>query len=302
MFGPFYIKEARKELKRYGAIFTCFSLRAIHVETTVNIDTDSFIQALRRFINRRGPVRSIRSDNGGNFIGCENEFSKELKSMDNSKIANFLLSKDCDWIIWEKNPPVSSHTGGVWERMIKSVRNVMNSLLKEHPGRLNDESLRTLMTEAECIVNSRPLTTENLIDPESLPLTPNQLLTMKTKVALPPPGIFQKEDVYCRKRWKSVQYLANEFWRRWKKEYLVILQDRQKWVEKKRNFKVGDIVLVKEDDITRNQWLMGRITEVFVSHDGLVRSANVCLTPSRKVLQRPITKLVLLICNDEEQL
>ena len=75
----------------------------------------------------------------------------------------------------------------------------MNSLLKEHLGRLNDESLRTLMIESECIVNSRPLTTENLIDPESLPLTPNQLLTMKTKVVLPPPGIFQKEDVYCRK-------------------------------------------------------------------------------------------------------
>ena len=92
MFGPFYIKEGRKNLKRYGAIFTCFSLRAI--ETTVNIDTDSFIQALRRFINRRGPVRSISSDNGGIFVGCENEFSKELKNMDNSKIANFLLSKN----------------------------------------------------------------------------------------------------------------------------------------------------------------------------------------------------------------
>ena len=101
--------------------------------------------------------------------------------------------------------------------MIKSIRNVLDSLLNDHPGRLNDESFRTLMTEAEAIVNSRPLTTENLNDPESLPITPNQLLTMKTKVALPPPGIFQKADMYCRKRWRSVQYLANEFWRRWKK-------------------------------------------------------------------------------------
>ena len=301
MFGPFYIKEGRKELKRYGAIFTCFSLRAIHIETTVNIDTDSFIQALRRFINRRGTVRSIRSDNGGNFVGCANEFSRELKNMDNGQISKFLLSKDCDWIVWENNPPVSSHTGGVWERMIKSIRGVFNSLLKDHPGRLNDESLRTLMTEAEAIVNSRPLTTENLQDPESLPITPNQLLTMKSKVALPPPGIFQKEDMYCRKRWKSVQYLANEFWRRWKKEYLIIMQDRQKWQEKKRNFLVGDIVLVKEEDLPRNQWKTGRIMEVIVSKDGLVRVANIRLTPCGTVLQRSITKFVLLIGIDEDQ-
>ena len=99
MFGPFFVKEGRSQQKRYGAIFTCFSLRAIHIETTINIDTDSFIQALRRFINRRGAVRSIRLDNGGNFIGCANEFSRELKNLDNSKISKFLTSKDCDWIV-----------------------------------------------------------------------------------------------------------------------------------------------------------------------------------------------------------
>ena len=299
MFGPFYIKEGRSQLKRYGAIFTCFSLRAIHIETTINIDTDSFIQALRRFISRRGAVRSIRSDNGGNFVGCANEFSKELKNMDNTKISDFLLSKGCDWIIWENNAPVSSHAGGVWERMIKSIRNVFDSLLKDHPGRLNDESFRTLMTEAESIVNSRPLTTENLQDPESLPITPNQLLTMKTKVTLPPPGIFQKEDLYCRKRWRSVQYLANEFWRRWKKEYLIILQERQKWHAKNRNFQIGDIVLMKDDDLPRNQWRMGRIIEVVKSNDGLVRVASIRLTPCGTILQRSITKFVLIIGIDE---
>ena len=79
MFGPFYIKERRKELKRYCALFTCLSCRAVHIETTNSMETDSFIQALRRFISRRGNVRMIRSDNGSNFVGAENEFKKCFK-------------------------------------------------------------------------------------------------------------------------------------------------------------------------------------------------------------------------------
>ena len=84
------------------------------------------------------------------------------------------------------------------------------------------------MPEAEANVNSLTLTVENLADPDALPITPNQLLTMKSKVVLPPPGVFQKEDLYCRKRWKAVQYLADQFWQRWKREFLTNQQSRQK--------------------------------------------------------------------------
>lgn len=87
------------------------------------------------------------------------------------------------------------------------------------------------MTEAKAIVNSRPLTVIAQSDPECAePLTPNHLLTMKTNAVLSQPGIFQKADVKCRKRWKRVQYLANEFWNRWKQEYVQSLQVRNEWV------------------------------------------------------------------------
>ena len=92
------------------------------------------------------------------------------------------------------------------------MKNVLTSLLKSSPRRLNEESLRTYLVEAEVIVNSRPLLLENLYDPEVTSLTPNQILTMKTFLASPPPGEFQKEDVYARKRWRVVQHLANVFW------------------------------------------------------------------------------------------
>ena len=70
-FGPFIVKDGRKELKRYGVLFTCMASRAIHLETSNSLDTDSFINALRRFISRRGPIRQLRSDQGTNFVGAE---------------------------------------------------------------------------------------------------------------------------------------------------------------------------------------------------------------------------------------
>ena len=124
MFGPFQIKEGRKVHKRYCAIFTCFSSRAIHLEATNKLDTDSFILALRRFLSTRGKVRTMRSDNGGNFVGADNEFKKAWKEMDQTKISSFLQAEMCDWITWEYNTPNASHMGGVWERKIRTVRSI----------------------------------------------------------------------------------------------------------------------------------------------------------------------------------
>ena len=300
-FGPFIIKEGRKkEVKRYGIIFTCFSCRAIHLETTTTMDTDSFILALRRFVCRRGPVRSIKSDNGGNFVGAEGEMTKALKEMDQDRIKELLLKHDCDWIEWDKNPPASSHMGGVWERQIRTVRSVLVSLMKGHAGRLDNESLRTLFVEVEAIVNSRPLAVDSLTDMSINPLTPNHLLTMKSKVVFPPPGVFQKGDVYCRKRWRAVQHLANEFWGRFKKEYLQASQERPKWNRARRNLAVNDVVLIMDEDTPRNRWAMGRVIAVFPSEDGLVRKVDLKVAGSALPLKRPVTKLVLLVETPEE--
>ena len=297
VFGYFLVKEGRGVLKRYGALFTCFSLRAVHIELLASLETDSFIQALRRFIARRGIVREIRSDNGANFVGAESELRKAMEEMDHTKIGNFLTEQGCDYILWERNTPSASHMGGVWERQIRTVRSVISSLIKSSPRRLDEESMRTFLTEAEAIVNSRPLTLENLHDPESEPLSPNQILTMKTKVASPPPGVFQSEGAYSRKRWRVVQHLANAFWSRWRKEYLQLLQVRNKWTDTKRNLQVDDIVLMKDDDVPRGKWPMARVVETHTSKDGLVRSVS--LFAKGNTFRRPVHKTVLLVARDE---
>ena len=297
LFGPFIIKQRRTELKRYGVIFTCLCIRAVHLEVVNSLETDTFILALRRFIGRRGNIRLLRSDNGTNFVGTERELRKSIEDMDHKKIQTYLHELGADWE-WKYNPPASSHMGGVWERQVRSIRTILSSLLKTHGSSLNDESLHTLMIEAEAIVNSRPLTVDTLSDATSpTPLAPVNLLTMKSKVVLPPPGEFPKEDVYSKKRWRRVQHLANEFWSRWKSEFLQSLQMRRKWNKDRRNFMVGDVVLLKDQTLVdvRNHWPMGRVVNVYVGDDGRVRSVDLYVGKMNTMYRRPISKLVLLV-------
>lgn len=198
VFGPFIIKRARKEYKRYGLILTCLSSRAVHIEMLEDLSADTFINALRCFISLRGAIRQLHCDHGTNFVGARNELREALKQCDVSRLEAYLADKQCDFIF---NAPAASHAGGIWERQIRTIRNVLNATLSLCPGRLDDASLRTLFYEAMAIVNSRPLNTDGINDPTSLePLTPNHLILMKSKVALPPPGKFVKEDMYATKR------------------------------------------------------------------------------------------------------
>ena len=306
-FGPFTVKERRKEVKRYGVIFTCMASRAVHVEVADTSETDSFICALRRFICRRGPIRQLRSDQGTNFVGAKKELKNALQELDNNKIIKELHQHECDWFTFRMNVPSASHMGGIWERQIRSVRAVLNALLLANGSQLNCEALRTFLCEAEAIVNSRPLTVESFNDPLSLnPITPNHLLTLKTKVVLPPPGKFLDADQYSRKRWRRVQHLANEFWSRWKKEFLLTLQTRQKWQKPRRNMCINDIVIIKDDDdLPRNKWRLARVVKTYSSVDGYIRSVKLVLADAAidskgkrmkpmKYLDRPVQKLVLL--------
>ena len=294
-FGPYMIKEGRKELKRYGCLFTCLASRAVHIETANSLETDSFIQALRRFIARRGPIREIWSDNGTNFVGAKAELQQAVDEMDNEQIRSRLHQEGTDWIF---NPPSGSHMGGIWERQIRTTRKVLTVLLREHGSRLDDESFRTLLCEVEAIINSRPLTFASS-DPDDLdPLSPSNLLTMKTSVVLPPAGVFQRADVYMRRRWWRVQYLANLFWTRWKREYLPTLQERSKWNSPKRNLAVGDVVLLKDDSCPRSVWPMGRVIRTESDKNGLVRTVH--LKTQTSELRRPVDKVVLLLAKEEQ--
>ena len=110
--------------------------------------------------------------------------------------------------------------------------------------------------------NCRPLTVDDLNNADGpVPLAPCQLLTMKSSVVLPPPGVFQRADLYSRKRWHCVHSLANEFWSKGKADYFQLLQTRQKWVKAGRNMAVDDVVMVKDDSLPQNCWPLARVVQ-----------------------------------------
>ena len=257
--------------------------------------SDCFINSLRCLIAIRGPVQSLHSDQGTNFVGGNNEFNKSLKDMMSEKTQAYLRSKMCSFNF---NVPAASHMGGVWERLIRVVRNVFNGLLVEKDSvRLDTTNLRTLFYECMAIINSRPLTTQQLahessVDP--LPLSPNMLLTMKSESPSSPPGDFDRSDLVSRKSWRRIQYLAEQFWARWKLEYLNDLQKRQKWNTPKSNVKIDDIVLLCEDESPRSTWKMARVINTIPSADSLVRKVTVKVSGGQ-TLDRPVQKLIMLL-------
>ena len=286
-FGPFQVRCSRSLVKRYGVLFTCLTVHAVHIEVAHSLDTDSFLLALRWFIARRGQVREMRSDNGTNFISGEHELRESIQAWNNNKISEEMLQKN---IKWSFNPPYGSQHGGIWERCIRSVWRILRALLQQQS--IDHEGLVTLIWEVESILNSRPITFVSDDPVDSEPLMPNHLLLLKCDSPMPP-GVFQKEDVFSRRRWRQIQYLSDIFWKRWSREYLPLLQSCQKWPFPRRNLPVGDVVLVATENTPRNCWPLGRIQDVFPDKKGLVCKVKVKVKSA--VLEHPIDKLVLLV-------
>ena len=298
-FGPFIVTNGRKTEKRYGVIFTCATTRAMHIEVSHDMTTNSFIQAVRRFISRRGQIRTLTSDNGSNLRGAERELRALIQAWNQEHIERWLQQLNIEWNF---NPVGASHYGSVFEREIRTIRKIFAASLIENVRLLNDESLVTLFCEIEAILNSRPLT-ELSSSPDDLEaLTPNYLLLGRLGAGLPPCPCDEK-DSHHKRQWRRVQHCADVFWNRWKREYVTTLQVRQKWTCKQPNLKAGDLVLVVDSNLPRNQWSLGRVTRPVLGNDGLCRAAFIRVNKFRDSdvtrigsieIERPIVKLVLL--------
>ena len=180
--------------------------------------------------------------------------------------------------------------------MIGVTRRILDSTLTDtSPTHLTHEVLSTLMAEVKAIVNARPLVPVPT-DPD-MPeiLTPSNLLTQKSQSLKAAPGNFSQADLYSR-QWRQVQYLANVFWARWRKEYLPMLQPRRMWQHATRNLEKGDLVLLRSKELPRNSWPLARITKTYVTDDGKVRKVDLVTAKdsTKKSYTRPVTKVILL--------
>ena len=293
LFGPIYVKQGRKRLKRWAVLFTCLTIRCVHLDVVYSCETDSFINSLRRFTNRRGCPTTMYSDNGSNFTGATTELKEFYVKLEKEE-AKIIDATTSLRIKWTFNPPAAPHMGGSWERLVRSTKEVLYGLVKDHV--LTDPQLYTVLTEAEMIINSRPLThlSDDVSDLE--PLTPNHVLLgmHRNWSSLADTSEF---DITSRRKWKQVQALRSEFWTRWTKEYLPTLTQRSCWTTDGPKFKVGELVLLKNEDLKKKKWPLARIERTFPGKDGVIRVVEVRTKDS--TYTRPVTKVLKLEDNND---
>ena len=302
VFGHFFVKEglhtrrSAGQKKVWALIVVCMPSRAVHLEPLVDMTTSAFMNAFTRFTAVRGVPKTIRSDNGSNFLGAIGE----MKGVSTKDITHRFLQQGIEWVL---NPPSASHMGGAWERKIGSVRRVMEaSLVLVGKRTLSYDELATILTAAADVVNSTPLWAVSADPNDPLPLAPNDLLRPRDGFASPPPEEYSEADLtrYGKLRYRKSQYLIDHFWCRWREEYVHSLTIRRKWTQPKRSLEVGDVVLLNDKGARRNEWPMGVVTQVKRSQDGLVRSATVKLAKKNSPhasshVTRPIHKMVLFV-------
>lgn len=285
--GPYLTKQGRGKTraKRYLCLFTCLATRAVHLEMSYSLDTDSFINAFTRMTSRRGTPTYVISDNGTNFVGAERELRELVEAFDPDRITHETTKHH--HIDWKFNPPSAPHFGGVFEAMIKSAKKAIKAILGD--ADVNDEELHTAICGAERLLNSRPITYVSSDAQDLSPLTPSHFLVGEMGGSFAPEALDREEVFNPKKRWHRVQQLLGQFWKRWRKEFLPSLNVRKKWFHPRHNLKEGDVVLIVEPNANRGEWPLGRVMEAYPGDDGLVRVVRV--KAKNKEYVRPVHRL-----------
>lgn len=285
-FGPMIVTVGRRHEKRWGALFCCLTTRAVHVEMAASLSADSMILALRRLVARRGSPKTIFSDNGTNLVKANKDLREALQDLKEDDMAT---ETEKMGIRWKFIPPGAPNMGGAWERLVRSIKTALAVTLHErHP---KEETLHTLLLEAEHIVNSRPLIETDTEDNEAL--TPNHFLIGRSN-GTPRIGIFDEHDLKGRREWRIAQRMTDVFWSRWLKEYLPTLVPRKiDGGQPTRDLRRGDVILIVDPTLPRNTWPRGKIIGTYPGTDGRTRIIEV--RTNGGILKRPSSKAVLLV-------
>lgn len=246
--GPICIKEHHglrtRSIEVYICLFVCMATKALHLEMSSDLSTETFLLAFTRFSARRGPIAELHSDCGTNFVGAS-RLLDPLQELTNSKHFQEKVQRQMatNNIKWYFNPPASPHFGGLWEAGVKSTKTLILRSIGVHM--LTSEELYTLLTQIEATLNSRPLSalTDDPTDFEAL--TPSHFLNLAPATSLPDPSL-KAVPLSKLQRWRLISDLHRHFWSRWYNEYESTLQHRRKWTKDWPELCVGDLVLIKE--------------------------------------------------------
>ncbi|XP_058827081.1 uncharacterized protein LOC131687057 [Topomyia yanbarensis] len=297
--GPVYLRAPHKRAappKAYISVFVCFSTKAVHLELVSDLTTAAFLAAFRRFTSRRGLPTHVHSDNGKNFQGAKNELQELYQLLSNeNEICKIQSKLASDGITWHMNPPKAPHFGGLWEAAVKVAKKHLHRQLGN--ARLSFEDMCTVLAQIEASMNSRPLTplTEDPNDLNSL--TPGHFLIGNAIHSMPNP------DVRCiptnrLDHYQRMQLLHQQFWHRWRTEYLQELQRETSVRSANTNIKPGQLVVILDEFLAPLKWPLARIISIHPGPDDLARV--VTLRTAKGVIQRPVVKICLLPTQHDE--
>lgn len=296
--GPFQLRigtqRTRTLTKTYVVIFVCMATKAVHIDVAHDLSARAFLNVFTRFTSRRGPCAHLYSDNGTAFVGANHLMQRDLVEWRNAYAQQQVANNGTHWHFIT---PAAPHQGGLWEAAVKSAKKHLLRVVGEQS--MFFDSFYTLLARIEACLNSRPLIPLHDSVDDRFALSPADILTGRSLVAVPEPPV---PDVPRNrlKHYQQVQQMHQHFWRQWHDEYLTTLQARNKWQRPMDNLQVNDIVVIRHENLPPSKWRLGRITETYPGPDGLIR--NVAVRHGKGSCTRPVQKVCrLLLADNEEQ-
>jgi len=271
-FGPLEVKCTKHRTTRYdktyGIVFVCFSTRALHIEVCSDLSTAAFIAALRRFAARRSMPSEIFTDNATNFQGA-----RAIIEASNAAIRDFVNEYR---VRWNFITPRAPHQGGLWEAAVKSAKFHLRRVIRG--SILTYEEYHTLCTQIEAILNSRPLCYIREGDDQVLALTPHHLITRCPLITLSTEDDRTLTNLPPVDRWKRIQHLLHSFWLQWRSTYLEQVRVASRWLLRRENLEVGDVVILRDELSKPGAWPLGVIESTYPDSLGVVRNVDIRTT------------------------
>ena len=307
--GPVYWKEGTLVKKGYIMVLTCAVTRAVALELLPSMSVEHMTLGFRRFCARMATVPClVVSDNAATFKRAHKEFEAIFAS---PKMVKYLNGRIIKWQFYLER---CAWWGGFIERMVQTMKRSLKKVVGN--ARLSYCEFSTILYEIESLINARPITWLYNDPDEGTPISPSDLLHGRPFVQFPPlheQRIEGKLPQMCRGRLRYMEKLKSSWWSRWQKEYCADLRQTHSNIKVSNKSKIavpGDVVLVRNENLPRGSWKLGRISGVKAGRDDQIRAAHVEIVHppkkakaidkkyKKKELNRSPTHLVPLEIND----
>ena len=272
LFGPFTIRDTVKRRtwgKAFGVIFTCLVTRAVHLELAEGYSTTDFLATLRRFTSIRGFPHTLHSDNGTQLVMANKMLKGVVKDWNMKEITNFGVSQGMRWHF--NKAAAAPWYNGCCESLVRLVKQGLTRVIGDSV--LTFGELQTVLYEVANMMNERPIGVKpgNCIDLGTY-LCPNEITLGRASAGVPHGDFDVKDDP--NKRFKFISELVDGFWKKWQRDYFPGFLLRTKWHSSRRNIRVGDIVLIQDNNAVRGTWYLAQGLETEPGRDGIVRNVR----------------------------